>query len=548
MIFYPTTYVYLLSGVPLNNTYTDTMTFSNEQAQIDYFMSKAVRSYTDFSYQRYNPARGPIAAIRIAEVADNLYNVNYLMFRNVNFSTKWFYAFVREINFINAGMTEIVYEIDIMQTWLFDIQYKTCFVVREHTNNDRIGSNLVPEELELGEYVIEDITPSGYMNPEQAQIGVAATFDRDMNDVTGGMYGNVYQGCTIMQFPTAQLFNQFWEQAIAANKAPDGVVNIFMIPQFIAQKDTAEPIAIVPFTYPKHLSNIDGYIPKNKKLFTYPYNFLHITNGQGNHFDAPFEFFDDDTCRFFIRGFLSPDISAVLVPANFRKGVQSDLVSNYLQRMTISGFPQCSANVDTYKMYLAQNASQMPINDMTNTFKMYTGVAQGAISTIGGVAQIAATLPMNALSPATWGMMGSGVSGAISGVNQIYDAWANAKLYNAKKQDIDSQAPQLTGSSSPTADFCLGYTDFTFSTMHIRSEFARIIDEYFSMFGYQTNRVKKPNITGRQSWNYVKTSNCNFAGNIPVDDLASIRKIFDNGITFWHTQNVGDYTQSNGIV
>ena len=54
------------------------------------------------------------------------------------------------------------------------------------------------------------------------------------------------------------------------------------------------------------------------------------------------------------------------------------------------------------------------------------------------------------------------------------------------------------------------------------------------MFGYQTNMLKLPNTTGRKYWNYVKTSNINMRGDIPLADLNKLKAAFNNGITIWH--------------
>ena len=81
-------------------------------------------------------------------------------------------------------------------------------------------------------------------------------------------------------------------------------------------------------------------------------------------------------------------------------------------------------------------------------------------------------------------------------------------------------------------------------------EFAKIIDDYFSMYGYKINEIGIPNITGRENWNYVKTINCNFDGDgIPQTDMETIRKMFDNGVTFWHNPStMYNYNNSNNIV
>lgn len=85
--------------------------------------------------------------------------------------------------------------------------------------------------------------------------------------------------------------------------------------------------------------------------------------------------------------------------------------------------------------------------------------------------------------------------------------------------------------------------------MSIRAEYARMIDDYFTMFGYKTNRLKVPNITGRANWNYVKTKGCNVIGNVPQDDLQEIKTMFNRGVTIWHnTSTFMDYSQNNAIV
>ena len=68
-------------------------------------------------------------------------------------------------------------------------------------------------------------------------------------------------------------------------------------------------------------------------------------------------------------------------------------------------------------------------------------------------------------------------------------------------------------------------------------------------FGYKIARVKIPNVTGRQNWNYVKTIDCNFSGNIPQTDLDIIKNMFNNGVTFWHNPaTMYNYNNTNNIV
>ena len=50
-------------------------------------------------------------------------------------------------------MTTITIKTDVWQTWCFDLNFKPVLIDREHANTDTAGDNLLPEGLELGDYV-----------------------------------------------------------------------------------------------------------------------------------------------------------------------------------------------------------------------------------------------------------------------------------------------------------------------------------------------------------------------------------------------------------
>ncbi len=84
--------------------------------------------------------------------------------------------------------------------------------------------------------------------------------------------------------------------------------------------------------------------------------------------------------------------------------------------------------------------------------------------------------------------------------------------------------------------------------MRCRVEFLKIIDDYFTRFGYQINRVKIPNITGRPAFNYIEIGTGeNFAyGEVPANSLDEINKIARSGVTIWHNHNnIGNYDINN---
>ena len=111
--------------------------------------------------------------------------------------------------------------------------------------------------------------------------------------------------------------------------------------------------------------------------------------------------------------------------------------------------------------------------------------------------------------------------------------------------------PQANGNmNSGDVNFALGICDFIFYHYSIKPEFARVIDDFFTRFGYQTNKVKVPNITGRTYWNYIKigTSEELVNGNIPNNYVIEINGIAETGTTIWHNHdNIGNYSLNNTI-
>ena len=169
MYIEPNTVIKILKDCPLDNSYDHTIFFTSASAQVSFFSEHTKYTLDKQSYQRVK--RG---YMRVSIQAENLYDCNYLMFQNTSFGTKWFYAFIKSVEYVNNVTSEIEFEIDVMQTWLFDYTFKKSFVEREHATNDAIGANTVPERLELGDYVSDDFDGTAKLG--ELSIVVAATF------------------------------------------------------------------------------------------------------------------------------------------------------------------------------------------------------------------------------------------------------------------------------------------------------------------------------------------------------------------------------------
>lgn len=120
--------------------------------------------------------------------------------------------------------------------------------------------------------------------------------------------------------------------------------------------------------------------------------------------------------------------------------------------------------------------------------------------------------------------------------------------YNARIHDAQATADSIvTGSNDLMRQIALDLNTFVLYVYRPTDEYKQKLEKIWNMRGYATNTVDYPNLHSKISWNYVQTVKCNIKGtNIDPSDLEKIKRVFDNGITLWHTKNIGDYSQNNG--
>lgn len=501
MYIEPNTVIRLLKNCPLDNTYDHTIYFDDSEKQYAYFAGLTKYAFSRQTYQRVNQSR-----MRVQYKADDLYDCNYLMFQNTNFGNKWFYAFIKSVEYVNNITSEIVYEIDVMQTWAFDYQLGQSFVEREHAATDNIGDNIVPEKIERGEYVADSLENDAQLY--NTSIIIACTFNEEYTNVYGSYIAGVFSGLAFIKFPnTIGGATQAAKFIGDAGSKSDGIVSVFVIPTVLTEAGSGSAVRKT-VSKPKHLTlkRADGTEVKNKKLLTYPYNFLYVTNQQGTSAVYRYEFFNSDNCTFTLTGDVSPNPSALLWPTEY-KGV----AENIDEKIVLSGFPQLSFNIDTYRAWLAQNGTSTGINALSTA--------------LGAAAKASVAGPVGVLSAAN----------SVAGI--IAEYYEHSIMPN-----------QARGGGGSMALLAAGLLQFVFMTKHIQPQFASIIDDYFTMYGYATHRVKIPNRNVRPYWTYTKTIGCVIRGSVPCDDMRKICKIFDNGITFWtNGNNIGNYSLDNSV-
>lgn len=541
----------ILLKVPLEIDDNNQLTFANATAQYNYFNGlTGKKSYEKFTYQRKD------GVIRVNDNMDDLLSYNYVMYRNTNYSNKWFYAYITGLEYINDGVTAVSIKTDCYQTWMFDLTYKPTFVEREHVNDDTVGLHTEPEGLELGEYVVNNVQDPEYPSDPSKTVdkrtvgfsgkcyviidiyspkgGNTKYLYTNVNGVpiSGGVW--VFTSAAAMQNAIIKYSNDgrldtisqvymlpftiFDNNTLVADTLPDIVdPDASLFYQFTGSNNSRD----LTFTLTKP-SKLDGYTPKNNKMYTAPFSFINVCNNAGTTNAYSYELFSNiNSIQFKVRGSASVGSSAITCPLNY-KGV----AENWSEGVVEGKYPTLSWSGDSYTNWLTQNA---------------VNINTGVIGDIVGTSISAASGQLLSYSQA-----GKALSQASAGVG-LYNNISSilGQIYKHSIAPYTSQGNINGGDvfSGANINTCYAYA------MSIRYEYAKICDEFMSMFGYKVNSVKTPNVTGRTNWNYVKTVGCYIKADIPQEDLQNIKNMFDKGVTFWHNPSTfGDYSQTNTIV
>ena len=539
MTFNPSSTIYLCN-VPIDNTYKNQIYFAKLADQNKYFSSRVVKTFSNYLTVRKTLADGSFqSSIKVDANIDDLYQCNYMYYQNANHGTRYFYAFITKLIYVNEGTTEIVFETDVYQTWRFFTELKESYVVREHSETDNVGDNVVPEKFNFEDYkyiTIESASKAENLSEYGYLIATSEFVPFEVTDYEGkgGFYSGVYQGHYMYYVSDFTGVSSFLE---TAETVSDCVQSITVIPKFCVSNSfaddvlnvgmlakTSDPANEVIDIYIREFLEeneegkklFDGYEYKNNKLRTSPFFNFVVSNQNGDEAIYNIEDFAvSNYITFTMYGDISSNPSITLIPSNY-KGVKKNVDFG----ISISNFPQCSFNSDTYKLWLAKNQFGQTIDIVRSVGNIVAGVATMAVS--GG----ASAMFSHALTV-------SGVNGILNTINNTYQA---SKLPNGTK----------SGSLKNNLLTAMDENRFHFYLRYIKRDYAETVDNFFTMFGYQTNKLKVPNVSSRPYFNYVQTVDVNIIGAIPDDDMVRLKAMYNNGVTLWKPNaTVGDYSVDN---
>lgn len=528
--------VIIAKNIKLDKSYKDVLDYS-ETDMLNLVIANKVSESNDCSFIKVDKN-----VISTKFSYSDAIKCNYMAMQNPNYANKWFFAFIDKVEYISDGNTNIYFTTDEFSTWYDYWQLDSCFVIREHVNDDTVGLHTQPENLETGEYICnehyKDPTMDDYVSDLcyiMASTSEPIAGESKDTVAPSRIYNGIYTGLTYYRYDTQNPIDIILE--LFANDAKTDCINgIFMAPKWLAPLDSGSLYREVqtsnsPATFDIAVTKqttLNGYTPKNNKLKCFPYNYLLLSNDIGQNSILHYEKFMTSNCVFTVRGVINPGCSINITPTYYNGMLSSDN-----DAISLGKFPICNFQNDMYTNWLTQNS--VNILGSTVTSDDINMMSAGMSATVSGITNLA-----------IGNYVGVGMS-AMSGGMAVSNAMMQKKQHDMIPTTIRGQL------NSADVVVASGMNTFHFYKMSVKAEFARSIDDYFTKYGYSINRIKQPNITGRQYYNYVQIGDSENIGystisnkTTPASSMEVINNIFRRGVTIWHTHsNLGNYNVNN---
>lgn len=515
----------------------DFPTAAAQVAAFDDLAAKGV-SATKFNYIKKDQA------FRIEGNFARFEAFNYCRYQNRDFvnrqgNKKWYYAFIDRVEYIAQDIAMIYITTDYWQTYQFNITYYKSLIARAHVkkSEDTVGRWLQPEPVGApADYEKEIEIFSGgdswvpYWSivsvsrpPGEGETGWVYGGYGKLDSMTGQYAGFIYDHNVIQKIIDAYAGTTDRRQDIIAFRC---------VPYWVYAKlknnDWIVPITVngVEINYCKE--NISmildteaklagstlacGYTPRNKKMLS-------------------------SMCRVYV----------VYNYNGFSQPLRPEFIKGNSIKMTAEMRPIGS---NGFKLKLNNYAKPAEsVFDVPYSFEMQIGYnenggVQGSLNRVGSVLNAAGAVAGSAASLganiATGNVAGAITSG-VGAVGSIFNA--SRDIANAFNSKVASKGNQ-SDTNSISSENC----KFRLVDCSPLYHECGPIDDFLDLYGYAINEWGKISSwkDTRSKWNYLQTVDCNIKVNAPAPEAASIRGMFNAGVTIWHSiSDFGNYSLDN---
>lgn len=562
----PTGAAYLFKNVPLDKNYVHTMFFASHSdinSELKDLLTSQSYSYVYLASQTYTRITNNV--MRVSRAATELQGCNYMAFYNgasggfPGMPNKYFYAFIDNVEYVNNTTTDVYFTIDVMQTYQGDYYLGDNFVEREQiaASEDKIGANMVPEGLELGELIVSKhmrrlysmnapytiilySANQGGTNPYVAYVpgGVPVPVERrpsvpdgQLQPSTRNKFGNLC--CLAIPYEArATTFPAETDNSVvvmgAIRTLTDASANIVAIFNIDAEMYEDNFVAGSSLTHRYDFDQISRFVDpnsstndytsvRNMKLLQYPYTRVVVSNGNGANSEFKWELFNENTgdlkrAHFNIINAMLPQPKALAYPVNYR-GLDVDMDSP----IAIEDFPQPSWTEDSFSKWWAQNKLTWGLSLASSVVQAGVNIATAGAGSAARAGQLASAGSENLANfagameqhmPALAGNYRRAAESNFASEAMARDLSAGSKaragasgiggIASCMAQYYSAKAVPDSAhvqNNAGVINALAGRFGFSFQQVTVTAEMARNIDKYFDMFGYATNRVKTPNIS-----------------------------------------------------
>lgn len=408
-----------LVNVNWNNDYRDVVRFSTRDALNTYIDSKSAQGITINKLTYAKPGQDIMLGIPYNRV--NRYN--YLRASNPltpipGDIQKDFYYFILECDYVNPTTTRLRLQLDVWQTYVYDVTVGNCYVERGHigiANSSQFKNYgrdylTVPEGMDIGgEYIAGKGNHTIFGNGVVVAI---STVDLDadpgtatapklktasgtsfLSNATDSLNPTMSFGASVYYWASASKFKQFMIDYADKPWITQGIIGVYSLPplsNFGIQPTGSEstnyhgynldgfqfkPQMFYMWSNWRNDSRVTGRIPsryKNlKKFFTYPYMAVEVTTWLGKPIALKPESWQADDADIIVRGvFGTTQQRLEISPNNYNHNAESANGQNqlmpyynggdYFDTATyVADFPSLPIVNNGAIAYLASNKNQI---------------------------------------------------------------------------------------------------------------------------------------------------------------------------------------------
>ena len=572
------TELYLLKNIKLDTSYNFTIDVEDEETQHSYFLNLVDTDFLindDYKFVRKG-------SVKLPANYDSIELSNYLMYNNKD---KWYYCFITHKEYVNKDTTRVEYEVDVMQTYMFDYTIEESFIEREH--QDRFTSegkpiySITKENIEVGDeyevktrqeipdpfywvevlcttYVGDGSTDFSYLYSENGIQGVYVYFIPIRKDGVSFIKSYYYDG-TLKTIET--------NNSLSAMLNTTAVISIKVLPYSPVKYTFANDILTItggytstPLTNPSHFNTLRlcKYLNTNfggENLAGWGSNYYAFgLEGIDNIYDNSIIYSEQNnllsytTPSYLNTKSILCEPKVNIYPYSFVRITDSQsqpLDARYenIPNNIVLKFIQSFSPQHKHKLYIENYLYDY--GKFTNLSNNSTGeIIQRTDSYLDYISNNKASAQSGAAINLVTAAVALGVGAVTGGVGLVAGIAGGMAM---GQQAISSMQQEQNLKSAPDGIRQMGnniYFDirdnnitFSFYIMSIKNEYINRLFNLFFHYGYVCNDFKKPNIRSRYYFNYIKTIGVNIHSNIDNEHIIKISNIYNTGITIWHYRN-----------